>query len=501
MAQNASQLFDISVWQFLCPVMIGGVVDILLGTEAWDPSQLLSKVDQDKITLLEIVPSHFSRIIDALDAKNFRPNLTSLHWLLLAGETLSTSLCNRWFQHFSTSIVNVYGPAECSDDVTAYVVKAQQAVSARIVPIGTPLPNNTIYILTEALKPVPYGVVGELYIGGIGVGSGYLNDETKTNSSFIPNPFLSSTDSRLPDGRMLYKTGDLVRSDFAGNLTFISRIDHQVKIRGYRIELEEIESVLITHPDILQCRVVVPRDQELVCYYTTKAEEVGHVDENELKIFLLNMLPGYMVPQYYFELDKLPMTINGKIDSKKLSLLNYKKNLKAELTRPQTHYEHALKNLWADLLGHRMISTTTDFFDTGGHSLMAIKLVTQINVQFAKKLTVSWLYQYKTIVSQAKYILDNATSEYQPYIEFPSSMPNNKAALFFVHPAEAGSEVYSNMASMQDSSYTFYAIENYNLYHEQSMLPTLPELAAQYNKYIIPKLSSGDAKQARFEFQ
>ena len=239
-AQNASQCFDISVWQFLAPLLVGGRVRIVSDDVVADAPQLLALVDREAISVVEIVPSVLaSAFPDAAEARASTPALARLRWLIVTGEAAPPALCRRWLHAYPhTALMNGYGPTECSDDVTHHVITEPPAADATQVPIGRPIANMRIYVLDQALTPMPIGVPGELCVGGIGVGRGYLGDPVRTAEAFVADPFADRPGARL------YRTGDLARWRADGTLEFLGRLDHQVKIRGFRIELGEIEAVL-----------------------------------------------------------------------------------------------------------------------------------------------------------------------------------------------------------------------------------------------------------------
>ncbi len=222
-AQTASQCFDISVWQFLAALLVGGSVQIYPDEVAHDPVALLEHVEEQRISILETVPSLLRAMLDSTQ----RPGLSKLRWLIPTGEALPVDLCRRWLQSYpSIPLLNAYGPTECSDDVTHYAIYEPPAAESRSIPIGKAIPNIRLYVLDRYRQPVPIGVNGELYVGGIGVGRGYRNDPQRTAEAFVEDPFSREAGARL------YKTGDLARYPPDGNLEFLGRVDFQVKLRG-----------------------------------------------------------------------------------------------------------------------------------------------------------------------------------------------------------------------------------------------------------------------------
>ncbi|HKI03783.1 MAG TPA: amino acid adenylation domain-containing protein [Thermoanaerobaculia bacterium] len=264
-AQNASQCFDISVWQLLAAAVVGGAVHILEDEVAHDPERLLDAVEQQGITILEMVPSLLRAVLDEVERRGeARLPLTRLRWLIPTGEALPPDLCLRWARAYPhVPMLNAYGPTECSDDVTHWPVASLE--EGALTPIGRPVINMRLYVLDRNQAPLPLGVAGELYVGGEGVGRGYLGEPVRTAGTFLPDPLAARSGARL------YRTGDLARTAAGGEIEFLGRIDHQVKVRGYRIELGEIETALRQHPEVGDC-VVAAREEE-----TGERRLVGYV--------------------------------------------------------------------------------------------------------------------------------------------------------------------------------------------------------------------------------
>jgi len=395
-AQTASQAFDISVWQFLAALLVGGQVLIVSDEASRDAAQLLTLVDDQAITVLETVPSLLRAMLAAIDIPGaMRPALSTLRWLLVTGEALPPDLCESWLRSYANvPLLNAYGPTECSDDVTHYVVKRKPA---HATPIGRPIANMRTYVLDQTLAPVPLGVPGELYVGGIGVGRGYLNDPAHTAEVFIPDPFSAQPQARL------YKTGDLVRYQSDGNLEFLGRLDQQVKIRGYRIELGDIETMLREHPSVQQVVVTaredVPGEKRLVAYLVALP---GHdASVNELRNFLQKKLPEYMLPAAFVMLDALPLTQNGKVDIKKLPAPEPERpDLQVVFVAPRTPAEEALAAIFKQVLHLERVGVHDNFFELGGDSILSIQIVSRAN-QAGLRLTPMLLFQHQTIAELA----------------------------------------------------------------------------------------------------
>ncbi|HLH61200.1 MAG TPA: amino acid adenylation domain-containing protein [Ktedonobacteraceae bacterium] len=402
-AQTASQCFDISVWQMLAALLVGGQVHILPDEIAHDPARLLSEVESWKISILETVPSLLRAMLDAREADaTGKPALSSLRWLIPTGEALPVDLCRRWLELYPhCPVMNAYGPTECSDDVTHHAISRPPAETERTIPIGRPIPNMRTYVLDAMLQPVPVGASGELYVGGIGVGRGYLGEAARTAEAFIPDPFSNESGARL------YKTGDQVRYHSDGILEFLGRIDHQVKLHGYRIELGEIEAGLTRHAGVRECAVLLREDtpgkQSLVAYIVPQP---GHdLQSDKLSGYMKDILPEYMVPSAFVMMHALPLTANGKLDRKALPAPDQADALsQAAFVAPRTPIEEKLAKIWRDVLEVERIGIHDNFFEAGGHSLLITQVVARIRDAFEVELPLRVLFKTPTIAGVAEAI-------------------------------------------------------------------------------------------------
>ena len=398
-AQTASQCFDISVWQFLAALLVGGRVDVFDDEVAHDPASLLDQIGLRKVTILEVVPSLMRMMLTEADRRladnNSKPELSSLRWMIPTGEALPPGLCHHWFRLYpEIPLLNAYGPTECSDDVTHCPVDEVLSESAARTPIGRPIANTQIYVLDGDLRPQPMGVVGELYVGGECVGRGYLNEAGKTSEYFIPDAFARVAGTRL------YKSGDLARYLPDGNLEYLARIDHQVKIRGFRIEPGEIEAAIRRHPSVAEVVVVAredtPGEKRLVAYLVARPETTLSI--SDLRDFLRRDLPEYMAPAAYVALDALPLTENGKLDRQALPA---PEGTSSELERgylaPRTLVEQRLAEIWSQVLGVDQVGVHSDFFDLGGHSLLATQVMSRARSAFQVELPLRVLFEHPTI--------------------------------------------------------------------------------------------------------
>jgi amino acid adenylation domain-containing protein len=396
-AQSASQGFDISIWQFLAPLLVGGRVEVLEDEVAFDGARLLSEVARRGVTVLETVPSLLRAILDAGDL----PDLPRLRWLIPTGEALPPDLCRAWLARYpDIPLVNAYGPTECSDDVAHQVIHGAPLEHESLVPIGRALANLRLHVLDRGLQPVPVTSAGELYVGGAGVGRGYLHDPAATARAFVPDPF-----SATP-GERLYRTGDLVRRRSGGELEFLGRLDHQVKIRGSRIEPGEIEAALLRQPEVARCAVVVRESAagaHLVAYVVGK--NGAPPDGENLVAALRRELPEAMVPSAFVPLEALPLTANGKLDRAALPEPEMPR-MDGSLTAPRTPTEERLARLWAEVLGVDAVGVHDDFFALGGHSLLAMRLVARVNASLDVQIALPDLFEQPTVAGIARKVTE-----------------------------------------------------------------------------------------------
>jgi amino acid adenylation domain-containing protein len=386
---GTSICFDLSIYEIFFPLSCGGCVIL-----ADDVLQISTLPERDSITLINTVPSAMQELLNM----NSIPD--TVHIVNLAGEPLRRALVDSIYQKTAVeTIYNLYGPSE---DTTYSTFKRVSPTVTGEPTIGRPIANTQAYILDMNVQPAPVGVIGELYLGGLGVSRGYFNRPGLTAARYVPHPF-----ARNP-GERLYKTGDLVRYLANGEIVFLGRQDHQIKIRGFRVELGEIEAALSTHPVVEQAIVHVQEDiledKQLVAYFTT---QVGSLSPStgELRNYLRDRLPDYMLPNFFITLETLPLTPNGKIDRKALPATEQSHTqLETAFVPPRTRVEAELATIWLQFLKVAEIGIYDNFFELGGHSLIATQVVSRIREHFQIEITVRALFESPTIVELADYV-------------------------------------------------------------------------------------------------
>ncbi|NBB13719.1 non-ribosomal peptide synthetase, partial [Pseudomonas sp. SLFW] len=421
--------FDVSVWEFFWPLMVGARLVMAQPGDHRDPALLTALIEQHTITTLHFVPS----MLAAFMAQEDLSGCTSLKRIVCSGEALPADLSRETLQRLpNAGLFNLYGPTEAAIDVTHWTCVNEPGAS---VPIGRPIANLHIHILDSRLNPQPIGVPGELYIGGTGLARGYHQRPGLTAERFVASPF--------GNGERLYRTGDLARWRADGAVEYLGRLDHQIKLRGLRVEIGEIEAALLDHPAISEA-VVIARQ------LATGTQLVGYLvadvfDEEHLRTQLKQRLPDYMVPAHLVTLEKFPLSANGKLDRKALPEPQLQQRA---FEAPLEGVESALAELWQDLLGIPHIGRRDNFFELGGHSLLAIQLVAQIRRDLMLELPLRALFESPVLVDLAQFLNTRAEHAAMPVLlprverEFaPQSFAQQR--LWFLAQLEPESTAYN----------------------------------------------------------
>ncbi|WP_340615160.1 amino acid adenylation domain-containing protein [Xenorhabdus thailandensis] len=389
--------FDVSVWELFPPLMFGAQLILARPDGHKDPHYLRSEIEKRRITLIYFVPSMLQQFVYAVPAGC----CPSLRHILCSGEEFPYTLQQKCLSHFAhCQLHNLYGPTEAAIHVTAWQCVPDRYIGR--VPIGKPIANIQIYLLDSHKKPVPIGVTGELYIGGIGVARGYLNLPELTRERFLADPFSSSPDA------CLYKSGDLARWLPDGNIEYLGRNDFQVKIRGFRIELGEIETALAQCHGVREAVVIVredtPNEKRLVAYLL--AEPNATLVPAELRQQLAQHLAEYMLPSAFVTLDTFPLTPNGKLNRQALPMPDQTALATRHYAAPIGDIEIALAAIWQELLNLEQVSRHDHFFELGGHSLLTIQLAARIRQRLARELHLQQLFSHPVLADLAALLID-----------------------------------------------------------------------------------------------
>lgn len=383
----SSPSFDLTQKNIFAPLLVGGELHLI---EAYDPKRFVELIARHHISWINCTPSAFYPLIEQTNSLH---QLQSLRYVFLGGEPIALARLQHWLNDESihTQVVNTYGPTECTDICAAYTIP--QDATEGIVPIGRPIHNVQLFILDASLQPTPIKTSGELYIGGAGLGKGYLNRPDLTAERFIEHPEF---------GR-LYKTGDLCRWLPDGNIEYIGRTDFQVKVRGFRIELGEIESALLAQDGVQEAAVLVRErrdtggDQRLVAYV------VGNAEGATLRQQLAQRLPEYMVPTHFVTLNELPLTPSGKLNRRALPEPDYA-TAQTTFVAPRNPLEQQIAALWGAILNVKQIGINDNFFELGGHSLLAARLSNALQNQLHEIIHITAIFEAPTVAQLADYL-------------------------------------------------------------------------------------------------
>jgi len=443
---HSSISFDLTITGLFAPLIAGRRVRLIAGNKG--PMALGGVLSGKEIySLVKITPAHLE-LLQKQWSKTSMSNAARA--FVIGGEALYGEDLAFWQEHMPKAVlVNEYGPTETVVGCCAYFVPIGQRLTGR-VPIGRPIANTQLYVLDSAMNPVPLGATGELYIGGDGVARGYLNRPDLTRKSFVSNPFAAAGSK----ASRLYKTGDHVRYLPDGNLEFIGRIDDQVKVRGYRVEPGEIEGVLTTNPNVKSAKVILREDssagQSLVAYVVPRSRPFPSAAE--LRQFVKQRLPTFMVPACYVVLPSLPLTPNGKVDREALPAPGTELETRADYVSPRNEIERMVTEVWQDVFQREAIGVRDDFFEVGGHSLIGVQLISEINRAFHSNLDVVDLLEQPTIEGLALK-LTNRTAMNHPSKLVRLRQGNSGQSIIFLN-APMGVLPLSRLMETSHSMYT-----------------------------------------------
>jgi len=477
--QFASMSFDLSLEQIL-PTLIVGARLVLMSTDVWHTTDLHKRSSEFRLTVLNIPTGYWQELTrEWADLSELVPNIQP-RVFIVGGDTMLPEFLDLWHRTPMSSIrlINAYGPTETTITATAFDIapRLREPSALQRIPIGRPLTNRATYILTKYGDPVPVGVPGELYIGGHCLARGYLKRPDLTAQNFVPDPFSSEPGTRL------YKTGDLARYLSDGNIEFLGRIDDQVKVRGFRIELGEIEAALRQHPAVRETVVLArenaPGEKHLVAYVVAQGESPPTA--SELRVFLKEKLPDYMMPAVFVPLAALPLMPNGKVNR---SALPEPGRTRSEPGRafvaPRNPLELQITSLWEEVLGIRPIGVTDNFFELGGHSLAAVRLFALIERRLGKKVPLATVFQGATVEHLAKILAQYAQAP--SHSSLVAIQPGgNRRPFFLIHPAGGHVFPYVHLAHHLGSDQPSYGLQARGLEEGQEPHSRIEDMAAYY---------------------
>jgi amino acid adenylation domain-containing protein len=464
---STSICFDLSVFEMFVPLSMGGKVII-----AQNALALPKLPAAHEVTLINTVPSAIAELVRMGGVPE------SVRVVNLAGEALPTKLAQQIYEKTKVSkVYNLYGPTEDTTYSTYTLVPRGGEVT-----IGRPLPNTQAYILDENRRPLPIGVPGELYLAGDGLARGYFGREDLTQERFVPNPFANRSGARM------YRTGDLARFLADGNIQYLGRIDNQVKVRGFRIELGEIETVLAKHPSVQSALVIaredIPGDQRLVAYVVPSGTSISGT---RLKDLVKQKLPEYMVPSAFVEISAFPLSPNGKINRRLLPIPEWSNTNRGDVVQPRNELESILARIWQAALGIPNVSVQDNFFDLGGNSLMAARVLAEIEKTTGKELPLSALFRAVTVESLARLLEQESQEpevEHEPVALEIQHGDEGRLPFFAIVPPGEESLGYAMLTRHMGPKQTVYKIQGHAPVTGGKRPYSEQEMQALANEYV-----------------
>ncbi|GAA3212596.1 amino acid adenylation domain-containing protein [Dactylosporangium siamense] len=480
--QKTPASFDVSVWEFFWPLLTGARLVLAAPGGHRDAEHLRDLIRAERVTTLHFVPSMLAVFLGADGVSG----CTSLRRIVCSGEELPVDLARRCLATLPAALHNLYGPTEAAIDVSAWHCDGDALAGLARVPIGAPIQNIALYVLDAKLRPVPAGVPGQLFIAGTGLATGYLRRPALTAERFRPDPF-------GPPGTRMYATGDLALRRPDGTIDFLGRIDTQVKLRGLRIELGEIEVALRDQPGVRDAAVIVredsPGDKRLVAYLAAGPD----LDDAPVRAALRTRLPDYMVPSGIVVLPELPLTPNGKLDRRALPAPVIRRDAATELVEPRTPTERLIAGVWRDLLTVETLGIDDDFFDLGGHSLIATQVVARLRTATAGGVSVLDVFQHSTVRALAA-LLDTPAGARGPRrllneLTRPVPAAQRVASLVCVPYGGGSAVVYQPLADALPAGWSLHAvaIPGQDIGLKEDALP-FDELAARCTAEVLERV-------------
>ncbi|WJY14194.1 enterobactin synthase subunit F [Pectobacteriaceae bacterium CE90] len=458
--------FDVSVWEFFWPLMVGARLVMAPPEAHRDADWLRQLIARHQVTTLHFVPSMLAAFFNALTSWQATDDCVSLRQVFCSGEALPTELCRQWQSRVAVPLYNLYGPTEAAVDVSAWPAWGESlaSVSGATIPIGLPVWNTGLRILDARLRPVPPTVAGDLYLTGVQLAEGYLHNPALTASRYVADPF--------SHGERMYRTGDVARWLPNGAVEYLGRSDDLLKIRGQRIELSEIDYALQSLPEVSQAVVTAmvlsdaPQDtnsdeRQLVGYVV--AQQGAKLDISALRTALAERLPSHMVPAVLVQLDKLPLSLNGKLDRKALPRPDRQLKVEPQRRLPKPGLESEIASIFARLLRCEQVYADDDFFALGGHSLLAMRLTAELRRDFNKKLSVGQVMMTPKVEELAQLLSDELDTLEAGHSGFESLLPlrmGSGPTLFCLHPASGFAWQFSALLRYIDRSWSLTGLQS-----------------------------------------
>ncbi|MCR8979384.1 non-ribosomal peptide synthetase [Brevibacillus laterosporus] len=439
--------FDFSVWEIFGALLFGGKLVVVPKLVAQDTKVFLQLLQSEQVTVLNQTPTAFYQIINE-EVKSADQNL-NMRYVIFGGEALTPRQLQPWKAKYpQTKLINMYGITEITVHAT-FRELIEEDFHQHASNIGKPIPTLSIYVLDQERKLLPIGVPGEMYVSGAGVARGYLNRQELTQERFIDNPYIA--------GERMYKTGDLARWLADGTLEYMGRLDHQVKIRGHRIELGEIEEQLLLRSFVQEAVVIARQNKDGInelCAYLVATEDIGNIDVRKA---LSVSLPDYMLPTYMVQIEKMPLTPNGKIDRKALPKPENSLGSKQEYVAPRTSLEASLVSIWEDVLEIKPIGIKDNFFELGGYSLKMLKMINLVAQELNVEIPLKLLYENPTI----EYMAERAFAFYMEESNNHMTLLNRAGDIKVIcfPPINGFIFIYKRIAELLDQEATFYGFE------------------------------------------
>lgn len=474
--------FDLSVYDIFGTLSSGASLVMAEKEDVLDTAKLANMMQKFRISIWDSVPSTMDYLVNGLASSkdNNKYIQDNLRVVLMSGDWIPVNLPSKINSYFPKACVVSLGGATEGTVWSNYYEITQPTKEWRSIPYGRPIANNTFYILNEQLQPVPCGVVGELFIGGIGVAKGYANDPVKTAASFLPDPFTSQWGGRM------YRTGDLGRMMPNGIMEFIGRKDNQVKIRGYRVELGEIESAIRQGQTVDHVVVLPSEDRQQLTAYVVPAR---YYDRDTIIARLKKRLPDYMIPGKWVELEAMPLTDNGKINVKALQTTTVKEQIKDDYVAPVTDMENTLAEVWQQMLGLNRVSVNDNFFELGGQSLLAVELITEMEKKLERGLPINILYKCPTISQLVEFLRTEVVEK--KWKSLTAIKPQgSKTPLYLIHGDGLYLSSFQNLADHVDPDQPVFSLLPVGINGSEEQYETIVDIAQHYVSEIVEHNSS-----------